>query len=138
MGMFKDIRNLKKQADEMSEMTGGRPSMREGLKQANEMMGVAKEQLATQQGSSDLARNGLDGQATIKAVRDTGTTMNENPLVEFDLQVQPAHGMPYDVTIQQLTSRLTAAQYTPGTVLPCKVDPNASSKVLLVNPNVSG
>jgi hypothetical protein len=136
--MFKDIRNLKRQADEMSEMTGGRPSMREGLKQANEMMGVAKQQIAAQQGTGDLAQNGLDGQATIKAVRDTGMTMNENPMVEFDLQLQPAHGMPYDVTIQQLTSRLTAAQYTPGTVLTCKIDPNDNSKVLLVNPSVSG
>ncbi len=39
-------------------------------------------------------------------------TMNENPVVEFDLEVA-AGGVPYEATIKQLTSRLTAAQYTP-------------------------
>ena len=101
------------------------------------MMEQARQQLEAQQGNAELLESGIDGQATIKAIRDTGMTMNENPVVEFDLEVA-AGGVPYEATIKQLTSRLTAAQYTPGTVLPCKVDPSDRSKVLLVNPDVSG
>ena len=131
--MFKDIRNLKRQADSMPKG----PGLRETLKQAPGMVAQAKEQLEAQQGGGELMESGLDGQATIKAIRDTGTTINENPVVEFDLEIA-AGGVPYDATIQQVTSRLTVAQYTPGTVLPCKVDPDDESKVLLVNPAMAG
>ncbi len=62
--------------------------------------------------------------------------MNENPVVEFDLEVA-AGGTPYDATIQQVTSQLTVAQYTPGAVA-CKVDPSEKSEIVLVNPEVSG
>ena len=133
MGMFKDIRNLKRQADSLPKG----PGLRETLKQAPGMMQQATDQLAAQQGNGELMESGVDGQATIKAIRDTGMTMNENPVVEFDLEVA-AMGTPYDATIQQVTSRLTVAQYTPGTVVACKVDPSEKSKIVLVNPEVSG
>lgn len=133
MGMFKDIRNLKRQADSLPKG----PGLRETLKQAPRMMEQAKQQLDAQPGNSELMTSGIDGQATIKAIRDTGMSMNENPVVEFDLEIS-AGGVPHDATIQQLTSRLTAAQYTPGTVLACKVDPNDESKVPLVNPAMGG
>ena len=64
-------------------------------------------------------------------------TMNENPVVEFDLEVA-AGGTPYDATIQQVTSQLTVGQYTPGAVVACKVDPSEKSEIVLVNPEVSG
>ena len=133
MGMFKDMRNLKRQADSLPKG----PGLRETLKQAPGMMDQAKQQLDAQQGNAELLESGVDGKATIKAVRDTGMTMNENPVVEFDLEVA-AGGTPYEATIQQLTSRLTVAQYTPGTVVACKVDPSEKSKILLVNPDLSG
>ena len=108
MGIFKDIRNLKRQADSLPQG----PGLREALKQAPGMMEQARQQLEAQQGNAELLESGIDGQATIKAIRDTGMTMNENPVVEFDLEVA-AGGVPYEATIKQLTSRLTAAQYTP-------------------------
>jgi hypothetical protein len=107
--------------------------LREALKQAPGVMKQAKQQLEAEQDGGELMESRIDGQATIKATRDTGMTMNENPMVEFDLEVS-AGGTPYEATIQQLTSRLTAAQCRPGGVLPCKVDPQDKPKVLLVNP----
>jgi len=133
MGLFKDIRNLKRQADSMPKG----PGLREGMKQASGLMDQAKQQMEAAQGSGELMQNGIDGQATIRAIRDTGMTVNENPVVEFDLEISGS-GTPYDATIQQIASRLTVAQYSPGTVLPCKIDPEDSSKVLLVNPDVAG
>jgi len=67
---------------------------------------------------------GLPGTARIDSVEDTGTTINENPLVRYDCTVMPEVGMPYQASTKELTSRLHPAAMQVGTVVPVKIDPN--------------
>ncbi len=80
MGFLKDIRNLQKQAKEMTPpehrgVVGGFRAMKDGVAQANQMMGDLAEQ---QQKAQMLMASGIVGQATITGVTDTGATVNEN------------------------------------------------------------
>ncbi|HEY3709330.1 MAG TPA: hypothetical protein VGL64_08145 [Amycolatopsis sp.] len=54
-----------------------------------------------------LMRTGVPGTAIVTAFRDTGITTNDNPKVEFTLQVTPADGAPaFTATTRHTVSRL--------------------------------
>lgn len=133
MGMFKDLKNLQKQADAMRPpehrgMMGGFRAMKDGVAQANQVMGDLAESGATAQ---HLQANGRDGTATITAIRDTGMTVNDNPSIEMDLQVQVAGEPPYPVTHRQVVSRLAVANFQPGAQVSVKVDPQNPESLLV-------
>jgi hypothetical protein len=125
MGFFKDIRNLQKQAESMTPpehrgVVGGFRAMRDGVAQANELLGtVASEGLKAQH----LMANGRQGSATIQAIRDTGLTINDNPTVDFDLSVTVDGRDPYAVTHRQTISRIAIGSFQPGATVPVRVDP---------------
>src|SRR4026208_1349798 len=97
MGLFKDMKNLQKQAKEMTPpehrgIKGGFKAMKDGVAQASEMMGSMQ---ADQAKAQHLMANGRQGTAVITDVRQTGMFVNENPQVEIGLQAtvggEPAH-----------------------------------------------
>jgi len=125
MGFFKDIRNLQKQAEAMTPpehrgMAGGFRAMRDGVAQANQMLGDVA---AESQKAQYLMSNGRQGSATITAIRDTGVTINDNPTVELDLDVSLDGGAPYTVTHKQTISRIAIGSFQPGATVPVRVDP---------------
>ena len=71
--------------------------------------------------------------ATAKIVRlvDTGTTINQDPVVEFVLEVRPGEGGPYEAHSKALISRLEVPQFQPGRVVPVKVDPKDARRVAI-------
>src|SRR3954447_16250284 len=81
--------------------------------------------------AQQLNSAGQDGTATITAVRDTGTTVNDNPSIEMDLQVKVGNAPPYPVTHQQVVSRLAVENFRPGARVAVKVDP-ADPETILV------
>jgi len=120
MGLFKDMRKLKKQAEAMQPpehrgLPGGMRAMRDSVAQGNEL-------LADMAKASELMTNGRPGTATITTLRDTGTTVNDNPVVELDLQVSVGAGAPYPVMHRQAISRLAVAGFQPGATVPVHVD----------------
>ena len=125
MGFFKDIRNLQKQAEAMTPpehrgVMGGFRAMRDGVAQANQMLG---DMAADGQKAQYLMANGRQGSATITAIRDTGMTINDNPTVELDLSVSLDGSAPYAVTHKQTISRIAVGSFQPGATVPVKVDP---------------
>ena len=71
--------------------------------------------------------------ATAKIVRliDTGTTINQDPVVDFVLEVRPGEGEPYEAHSKALVSRLEVPQFQPGRIVPVKVDPKDSRRVAI-------
>jgi hypothetical protein len=133
MGMFKDLNNLNKQAKSMQKpehrgMMGGFRAMKDGVAQANEVIGGLA---ADGEKAQRLNTLGQDGTGTITAVRDTGMTVNENPSIEMDLQVQVGGGAPYPVTHQQVVSRLAIANFQPGATVALKVDPADPQSIMV-------
>ncbi len=89
-----------------------------------------------------LLATGESAQATIVYLWDTGTTVNDNPLVGLLLQVQPAGRPAYQVQTTHLISRLQIPQFQPGRMLAVKIDPQNPQKVAIAGflgtPGVQG
>lgn len=134
MGFFKDIRDLQKQADAMTPseykgLGGSMRQMRDGVALANQTL----RDLSADQGQAQaLMATGVVGHATIGAVRDTGMTVNDNPVVELDLRVtSPSSPAPYPVTHRQLINRLQVAQLQPGATVQVRIDPVDPQSIVL-------
>lgn len=133
MGLFKDMRNLQKQAKEMTPpehrgVMGGFRAMKDGVAQANQMLSQISED---QQKAQHLMANGRVGTAVITDVRQTGMFVNENTQVEMDLQVT-VEGIPsYTATHRQVIAQIAIPQFQPGTTVPVRVDPENPSSLLI-------
>lgn len=78
-----------------------------------------------------ILATGEPATATIVRLIDTGTTINQDPVVEFVLEVRPREGPDYEVHSKALVSRLDIPQVQPGRVVPVKVDPTDRRRVAL-------
>ena len=75
--------------------------------------------------------NGLPAQATILKVSDTGTTINNDPVVRLLLEVQPPDQPTFQAETERLISRLQIPQVQPGAVVQVKYDPASRAVALL-------
>jgi hypothetical protein len=133
MGFFKDIKNLQDTAKEMTPpehrgVLGGFRAMKDGVAQANQVLGgIANEG----QKAQHLMQSGRVGSATISAVRQTGTFVNNNPECEIDLQVSVDGGAPYAVTHRQVLAMVALPSFQPGATVPVRVDPSDASSLII-------
>ncbi|KAB8145916.1 SHOCT domain-containing protein [Chloroflexia bacterium SDU3-3] len=59
-------------------------------------------------------KDGIPASAKILEVRDTGASINDNPMVQLLLEVRPAGAAPYQATAKALVSRLKVGYLMPG------------------------
>jgi hypothetical protein len=78
-----------------------------------------------------VRREGQRASAKILEVWDTGTTINENPVVGIRLEVHPIAGAPFIAKTQQLVSRLRIQDYKTGKTVNVRYDPESKDVALL-------
>lgn len=79
-----------------------------------------------------LQASGVPAQATIVSISDSGITLNEDPVVDFVLEVRGQDGgAPYRATTRSPISRLDVPRFQPGATVPVKVDPRNPAHVVL-------
>jgi hypothetical protein len=120
MGMFKSMRDLQKQANEMNKNW----DVGAQLADAQTTMQNAQAMMAQQTAAANLAATGLDGTATISAVRQGGGMVNYQPILEIDLTVLAAGRPPLPVTVTQPVEQMFLAKAQPGSTVAVKVDQN--------------
>ncbi len=76
-------------------------------------------------------KDGIPAEATILKMWDTGTSINDNPLVGFLLEVQPADQPAYQVETKKIIGRLQVGLLRPGLNAEVTVDRNNPQKVEL-------
>jgi hypothetical protein len=141
MGLFKNMKDtmagaaeLTKTGKEMQKEQGGgggmfgMAGMAQSVQNANEALKSVQEQQATQ---VRLLSEGLVGQGTIKALRDTGTQVNYQPQFEIDLEIALPDRDPYPVTITQVVAMSVLPQFQPGVTMPVHVDPKDPNIVMI-------
>ena len=82
-----------------------------------------------------ILASGQDAQAKILAIADTGTRINDNPVIEFSLQVQPAYHPAFIAQAQQTVSLINLWSFQPGSIVHVKFVPG-TDKVAIVGPKV--
>lgn len=87
----------------------------------NHMDGVSK--------TRELQKHGVEAEATIVKVWDTGMTVNEDPVVGLLLEVRPSGGDSYQAETKALISRIDVPQFQPGNVVPVVYDPKDPKQV---------
>jgi len=125
MGIIRDYRKLKKQAKEMSKTWDPVAAGREGI----EAMRAANVVLEQQTAAATVAATGEPAAATVTLARDTGRTVNTQPIVEMSLLVFLEGRPPYPVTVQQIVPLAAMGRLTPGSRLAVKVDPQAPASI---------
>jgi hypothetical protein len=74
--------------------------------------------------------SGLPAEATIVEIHDTGTTINQSPVVRMILEVRPPGGSPFRAEMEQWIGRLEVSQIQPGTVVQVRYDPKSHAVAL--------
>lgn len=133
MGFFKDLHTIKKQADAMTpqEYKGLGGMMRMSRDGMATMSAAMTDMAAEAQRANHLATAGVPGTATITALRDTGTSVNDHPVVELDLEVTLPGAAPYAATCRQTINRLFVGNFQPGATVGVKVDPADRSQLIV-------
>ncbi len=78
-----------------------------------------------------LLRTGKPTTATVVDVRDTGGTVNMQPVFRFTLDVRGLDGSTYRAVTDQMVSRTSLGVIRPGMVVPVRVDPRRPTKVAI-------
>jgi hypothetical protein len=79
--------------------------------------------------SGERIDGGIEGRAMIDSVTDTGTKLDDNPEVEFEMTVALPGRAPYRATNRQVVSRLVLHSLAPGKAVPVLVDPRDPTRV---------
>jgi hypothetical protein len=77
-----------------------------------------------------IREHGVPGTASIRAVSDTGTSINNNPLVRYHVTITSQLRPPYEASTKVIVSRLTNVQSQIGKTLPVKIDPRNPKKFI--------
>lgn len=77
-----------------------------------------------------VLNQGLPAEAIILKVTDTGTTINNNPVVRLLLEVHPPNQPIFQAEAERLISRLQIPQVQPGAIVQVKYDPASQSVAL--------
>jgi hypothetical protein len=140
MGMFKDmkqgfdvlrsddLKEIKKKADAQP-----KTNPLDALKQANQMMDQAADLQQNQQGFMNMGQiyaNGISGNATVNALRETGKELGGAPIMDIDLTVNLPGREPYQMTHQQAIAQAAMPNFQPGKMQPVRVDPNDPNQLM--------
>ncbi|MCX6558656.1 MAG: DUF3592 domain-containing protein [Candidatus Aminicenantes bacterium] len=79
--------------------------------------------------AQELEQTGQPAEATILKIRDTGMTVNNDPVVDFLLEVRPESKKAYKAETRMRISRIEIPQFQPGAVVKVNYDPNDPSRV---------
>jgi hypothetical protein len=78
-----------------------------------------------------IKSQGVGGQATIVGMRQTGVSVNEQPQIELQLQVQDQMYGSRHVTLKEYVPLMMLGALSSGRPLPVKVDPANPNKVVI-------
>jgi hypothetical protein len=130
-----ELKDLKRKADAQPKV-----SMMDGLKLANEAVDQAQvwqQQGAQMQGMANgmpgaaTYASGIAGTATVSALSDTGTMLNNAPVMELDLTVAVPGRDPYQVKHRQLVAYAAMGNFQPGKTFPVHVDQQDPAKLVI-------
>lgn len=83
----------------------------------------------------NVLENGIPAVAKILSVRQTGVMLNNQPQIEFQLEIHPPSGIPYQAQAKAVVALVNIPQFQPGVEVPVKIDPTDQTKVVLVSPS---
>lgn len=81
---------------------------------------------------SRILKTGTQATATILSLAETGTRINNQPLVKIELEVNMPGSSPYTTVTRSVISYFQASQFQPGNMIPVMVDKQNKMKVVII------
>jgi hypothetical protein len=147
MGMFKDFGDMVKVArsDDLKDLrrkAAAQPktSMMDALKLGNQALDQAQvwQQPGMQGGLPAGMQNaagtygtGTPGRATVNSLAETGTIVNNAPVMEIDMTVTVPGSDPYPIKHRQLVAYSAMGNFQPGASFPVHVDQQDPTKIVI-------
>ena len=78
-----------------------------------------------------IEESGQSGKAKVITLSQTGTYINQNPVFEFDLEIEVLGISPYRAEVRATVPMYLVQRVGPGATLPVKVDPSKPSEVII-------
>ena len=78
-----------------------------------------------------IIKEGLQAEAIVLDLWDTGTTVNQNPIVGLRLEVRPTTGSTFTTETERLTSRVDLPKVQPGSKVQVKYDPDDETAAVI-------
>ncbi len=79
-----------------------------------------------------VAEHGEPAKARVLSIQQTGTFVNENPMVHMTLEIQREGQKPYEATIETIVELVAIPRVQPGCELSVRVDVKNPSTIALV------
>ncbi|HTX68448.1 MAG TPA: hypothetical protein VMH50_04805 [Thermoleophilia bacterium] len=134
MGIFKDLRDLRQTTNDIErEQFGTTNPFKIGLQSMHELgeqVGKLKEY---EEATAGVPADGVPGEATITAARDSGVQVNNMPMLEMDLQVTVGGGEPYAATVRRVVQHAELGRFQVGATVPVTVDPQNREVVVIAD-----
>jgi len=106
--------------------------MRSTMRQTGRMMRNAGVLMQAQAAAANLRLGGLQAQARVLTLVQTGAVMNYQPQIRVDLEVLPlGGGPPFRSTVVQFVSAVSIPLVQPGMMVPVRIDPMNPMHVVL-------
>lgn len=119
MGMFRSMRQLQKQANEINKNWDPGQQMKDGMARMQD----AQQFMAQQTQAANIATTGADATAMITGVTQTGAMVNFQPTLQIDMTVMQDGKPPYPATVTQVVEQIFLTKAVAGASVPVKVDP---------------
>ena len=97
--------------------------LQSGCAVINNMSGISE--------TRDLQKAGQPAQGVIEKIWDSGMTLNNDPVVWFQIEVHPEEGEPFEAKTKCPISRLDIPQFQPGQTVPVRYDPKDHTRIAL-------
>lgn len=117
--MFKSMRDLQKQANEINKDWDPGAQMKDGMQRMQE----ANEMMAQQTQAANMALTGTPAKASIISVVQTGAMVNFQPTMQIELNVFPDGQPPYPATVTQVVEQPFLGKAMAGQQVAVKIDP---------------
>jgi hypothetical protein len=125
MGMFRSVRQLQKQANEINKNWDPGQQMADGM----ERMRQAQQFMAQQTQAANIAATGVDATAMITGVAQTGAMVNFQPTLQIEMTVMQDGKPPYPASVTQVVEQIFLTKAVAGASVPVKVDPADPSSI---------
>lgn len=79
---------------------------------------------------SRILEHGQAAEARILALKDTGTRINENPLIDISMEVRPYNAPAFTAQIRQTISVVHLPSFQPGNIVDVKFVPGTDQVVI--------
>ncbi|MCB9456426.1 MAG: hypothetical protein H6671_10615 [Anaerolineaceae bacterium] len=82
-------------------------------------------------GNMQLLMTGESAQATVVSLNDAGMLVNNNPMVNLILNVEPSNRPAYQAAVRTMVPMIKLAQVQPGMKVAVRIDPTNPANVAL-------